>query len=106
MRHLVIRGACLAVLGACTADRELGRELEAFCALVQEAQSAHPNDRAARSRYVAERSDSAVRATRLVEVMRRLAVADPGERPEILAQAGEQGGLKDFQCPAVLDLYQ
>ncbi len=98
-------GAVFAGIG-CTEDAELGRELRSFCALVEEAATAHPDDRAARSRYVAERSDAAMSSSKLVDVMRDLAVADAGERPEILAEAARRGGLRDFECPEILSLYQ
>lgn len=90
----------------CTSDTEFGRELEDFCALVTEATERHPDDRAARSAYVASRSDAAVSSKKLVEVMRALAVAAKSDRPAILAQAGRSGGLSDFQCSPLLDLYQ
>ncbi|MEO0812478.1 MAG: hypothetical protein AAFY60_06410 [Myxococcota bacterium] len=95
----------LATFG-CTENAQLGKELSSFCELVKEGKTRHPKDRAAWSRYVAERSDSAMSSKELVETMRSLAVAEPNARPTVLAKAGKRGGLSDFECPELLDLYQ
>lgn len=90
----------------CASDPRLGEELRSFCVLVTEAEARHPKDRAARSRYVAERSDAALTSSSLVAVLRELATRDADERPEVIREAGKRGGLGDFECPAMLTLYQ
>ncbi|MEL6340680.1 MAG: hypothetical protein AAFQ65_12285 [Myxococcota bacterium] len=90
----------------CASDPKLGDELQAFCNLVTEAEARHPDDRAARSRYVAQRSDAALTSSTLVGVLRELAIRDADERPALIRAAAERGGLSDFECPAMLNLYQ
>ncbi|MEM6732776.1 MAG: hypothetical protein AAF658_14555, partial [Myxococcota bacterium] len=96
----------LVMLMGCAADERLGIELESFCSLVTEAQALHPRDRSARSKYVAERSDASLSSQAFVDVMRALAVASSEERPNVLRSAGKRGGLSEFECPAILGLYQ
>lgn len=86
-------------------DEKLGTELEAFCVLVTDAADAHPTDSRARAAYVAARSDAATSSGQLVELMRRLSTAQASERGAILHTAARRGGLKNFECPSILELY-
>lgn len=101
-----MRVVLLVLLVSCASDTEFGRELENFCELVTEAAKLHPDDRAARSAYVAGRSDAAVSSKKLMGILRTLAVATKSEREQALADAARSGGLSDFKCPPLLNLYQ